>query len=137
MNPAQVVDAGAGAPSNSTVALLDGGAPTTKEAKGETVLLHNGGAPTAAGEAVNPTEVVDAAAGTQEVGARKATAIIMEEAPGCLCLLHGIGRSVMDADHGVSKTPRCLLSPQSLGSDHNNDSAATLLNTSNRGSIKS
>ena len=63
VNPAEVVDAAAGAPSNSTVALIDGGAHTATEAKGEAVPVHDGGAPTAAGEAVNLAEVVNAAAG--------------------------------------------------------------------------
>ena len=91
VNPADVVHAATGAPSKSIVALLDGGTPTAAEAKGEAVSVHDTGAPTTAGEAVNPVEVVNAAAGAREAGAQKATAITMAGPPGCLCLLYGIG----------------------------------------------
>ena len=90
---------------------------TAGEARGCCPPVHNGGAPTAAGEAVNPAEVVDAAAAAREAGARKATAITTEGAPGCLRLLYGIGRSAMDGtNHGVSKAPKRPLSPRLLGS---------------------
>ena len=61
LNPAEVVNATAGAPYTSTVVFLDREAPTAAEVKGKAVPVHDGGAFTAAEEAVNPAEVVDAA----------------------------------------------------------------------------
>ena len=65
-------------------------------------------------------DVITATGGDNE-GLRDAAAITIESAPGCICLLYGIGRSSMDGtDHGVSKAPECPPSPWSLGSDHCN-----------------